>query len=130
MGVDKKMNEKRICGLCGNELTRKKGQSQKAHEYELQRGAHVLCLRTREGIMRKYSISGNDYLNAVVEGLFQLSPEIEETKSMKEYESRERKAEEEIEEQFPYLKELKEKKKGEKKQEVEKEEQGGKMKNV
>ena len=127
------MDEKRICNLCGEELIRKKGQNQKAHEYELQRGAHVVCLRAHEGIMRKHRISGNDYLNAIVDGLFQLFPEMEETKSVKEYKTRERKAKEEIEEKFPYLKELKEKKKeeakeeavgkGEKKQEVEKEEE-------
>ena len=115
------MNEKRICGLCGEELTRKKGQNKKAHEYELQRGAHVVCLRTHEGIMRKYRISSNDYLNAVLSGLFLLFPELEETKSMMEYKTRERKAKEEIEENFPYLKELKEKKKEEEKKEAVKE---------
>ena len=114
------MNEKRICGLCGKELTRTKGQNQKAHEYELQRGAHVVCLRTHEGIMRKHRISSNDYLNAVVDGLFQLSPELEETKAVKDYNSRARKAKEEIEKQFPYLKEIK--KKEEEKKEAVKEE--------
>lgn len=114
------MGEKRMCGLCGKELTRTKGQNQKAHEYELQRGAHVVCLRIHEGIMRKYRISSNDYLNAVVDGLFQLSPELEETKSLMEYKSRERKAKEEIEENFPYLKEIK--KKEEEKKEAVKEE--------
>ena len=103
------MNEKRICGLCGKELTRTKGQNQKAHEYELQRGAHVVCLRIHEGIMRKYRISSIDYLNAVLDGLFLLFPELEETKSLKQYKSRERKAKEEIEENFPYLKEVKKK---------------------
>jgi len=114
------MNEKRICNLCGNELTRKKGQNQKAHEYELQRGAHVVCLRTHEGITRKYRISSNDYLSAVIDGLFQLFPDMEETKSLKEFKSRERKAKEEIEKQFPYLKEIK-KKEEETKKKVEEE---------
>ena len=114
------MSEKRICGLCGKELTRTKGQNKKAHEYELQRGAHVVCLRAHEGVMRKYRISSNDYLNAVVDGLFLLFPELEETKSLKEYKSRERKAKEEIEENFPYLKEIK-KKEEEKKKDVEEE---------
>ena len=105
------MDEKRICELCGNELKRTKGQNKKAHEYEVQRGAHVFCLRTHEGIMRKYRISSNDYLNAVVDGLFLLFPEMNETKSLKEYKSRERKAKEEIEEKFPYLKKKEEEKK-------------------
>jgi len=59
--------------------------------------------------MRKYRISSNDYLNAVVDGIFLLFPDMEETKSLKEYRSRERKAKEEIEKQFPYLKEIKKK---------------------
>lgn len=103
------MNEKRICNLCGKELIRTKGQNQKAHEYELQRGAHVNCLRTHEGILRKYHISSNDYLNAVVEGVFLLFPELAETKSMKEYNTRMRKAKEEIEKAFPYIKKMEEK---------------------
>ena len=123
------MGEKRTCNLCGRELTRTKGQNQKAHEYELQRGAHVVCLRAHEGIMRKHRISRNDYLNAVVDGLFLLFPELEETKAVKDYNSRSRKAKEEIEEKFPYLKEKKKEEavgKGEKKSEVEKEEKGAK----
>ena len=128
------MNEKRICSLCGNEITKEKGMNHKAYLYALQQGAHISCLRIHEGIMREHRISSNDYLKAIIDGLFQLSPELEETKSLKEYKSRQRKATEEIEEKFPYLKELKEKKKeeakkeavgkGEKKEEVEKEEQG------
>ena len=105
------MDEKRICTLCGNEIVRGKGMNQKAYQYALQRGAHISCLRTHEGIMRKYRISSNDYLNAVLSGLFLLFPDLEETKSMREYKSRERKAKEEIEENFPYLKKKKEEKK-------------------
>jgi len=104
------MGEKRICHLCGNEITKGKGMNQKAYVYALQRGAHISCLGIHEGIMRKYRISSNDYLNAVVDGLFLLFPELEETKSMKDYNSRSRKAKEEIEEKFPYLKEMEEKK--------------------
>ena len=103
------MDKKRICALCGNELKRTKGQNKKAHEYEVQHGAHVFCLRTHEAIMRTYRISGNDYLKAVVDGLFLLFPELEETKSVKDYNSRAKKAKEEIEEKFPYLKEIKKK---------------------
>lgn len=108
-----------ICHLCGKELKRKKGENQKAHVYELQRGAHVVCLRAHENILRKHRISPNDYLNAVIEGMFLLFPEIDETKSMRDYQSRMRKAEEEIGKAFPHLK----KKEGEKK--VEEKKQGG-----
>ena len=123
------MDEKRICSLCGNEIVKGKGMNQKAYLYALQRGGHISCLRIHEGIMRKYRISGNEYLNAVVDGLFQLFPEIEETKSLKGYKSRERKAKEEIEKQFPYLKKIKKKEEETKKKEVKeeavgKEEQG------
>jgi len=121
-----KMDEKRICHLCGNEITKGKGMNQKAHLYELQQGAHIKCVKIHEEIVRKYHISSNDYLNAVVDGLFQLFPELEETKTVKDYNSRERKAKEEIEEKFPYLKEVE--KKGEVKgdETVEEEEQGAK----
>jgi hypothetical protein len=112
-----------ICKLCGKELKRKKGENQKAHVYELQRGAHVVCLIAHENILRKYHISQNDYLNAVIEGMFLLFPELGETKTMRDYQSRMRKAEEEIEAAFPHLKKKEgEKKVEEKKQGVEKEE--------
>lgn len=120
------MNEekKRVCELCGKELKRKKGENQKAHVYELQRGAHVVCLRAHENIMRKHRISPNDYLNAVIDGMFLLFPELAETRTMVDYKSRMRKAEEEIGNAFPYLKKKREeeKKVGEKKQGGEKEE--------
>ena len=114
------MNEKRICHLCGNEITKGKGMNQKAYLYVLQRGAHISCLRIHEGIMRKYRISSNEYLNAVVDGLFLLFPELEETKSVKDYNSRARKAKEEIEEKFPYLKENEKKEEDKKEEEEEK----------
>lgn len=116
------MDEKRICHLCGNEITKGKGMNQKAYLHALQRGVHISCLRIYEGIMRKYRISSNDYLNAVVDGLFQLFPEIKETKTVKDYNSRAKKAKEEIEEKFPYLKEN-EKKKEVKEEDVDKKEE-------
>lgn len=82
--------------------------NQKAYLYALQRGAHINCIQTHEAIMRKYRISSNEYMNAVVDGLFQLFPELEETKSLKDYNSRLRKAKEEIEEKFPHLEKLRE----------------------
>ena len=103
------MGEKRICHLCGKEITKGKGMNQKAYLYALQRGAHISCLQIQEGIMKKYRISSNEYLNAIIDGLFQLFPDMEETKSLKDYNSRERKAKEEIEEKFPYLKEVEKK---------------------
>ena len=109
--------EKKVCGLCGKKLQRKKGESQKAHVYELQRGAHVVCLRVHENIMRKYHISQNDYLNAVIEGMFLLFPELAETKSMLDYKTRMRKAEDEIGIAFPNLKRKAEEKKVEGKNE-------------
>jgi len=115
-----------ICRLCGNELKRKKGENQKAHIYELQQGAHVVCLRAHENILRKHHISPNDFLNAVIEGMFLLFPELDETKSMRGYKDRMRKAEEEIENAFPYLKrkevekKVEEKKQGEEKGEKDK----------
>ena len=112
-----------ICRLCGCELKRKKGENQKAHAYELQHGAHVVCLREQETILRKHRISPNDYLSAVIEGMFLLFPELDETKNMREYRSRMRKAEEEMGKAFPHLKKKGEEKKvEEKKQEGEKEE--------
>ena len=110
------MNEKRICTLCGKEIVRGKGMNKKAHLYELQHSAHISCLRIQERILRKYKISSNDYLNALVEALFQLLPELEETKALKDYNSRARKAKEEIEKAFPHIKELekREREKGEK----------------
>ena len=103
--------EKKVCELCGKELIRKKGQNQKAHVYELQTGVHISCQRTHEGILKKHRLSQNEYTNAVFDGLFELFPELSESKSMKDFESRKKKAEEEIEAAFPNLK-----KKGEKKE--------------
>ena len=119
--------EKKVCGLCGGNIEHTKGQPKKAYEYELQQGAHVVCLREHQTILNKHHISPNDYLNAVIEGIFLLSPELDETKSVRGYRSRVRKAEEEIVNIFPHLKEKKE---GEKKAEEKKqgEEKGGKDK--
>jgi len=111
------MDEEKICYWCGEGIKKRKGQSIKAHTYELQHGAHIDCLRIHEGILRKYRISSNDYLKAIVDGLFQLFPEIKETKSVKEYNSRARKAKEEMEKAFPYIKELEKKEKAKKKEE-------------
>lgn len=111
--------KRKVCGLCGKELKKKKGENQKAYVYELQRGAHVVCLRAHENIMRKYHISQNDYLTAVIDGLFLLFPEMEETRTMKDYKSRMRKAEEEIGKAFPHLK------KKEREKKVEEKNQGG-----
>ena len=99
------MNEKKNCKLCGREIKKEKGMNQKAYEYALKQETHISCLRIHDGIMRKHRISSNDFLDAVMDGLFLLFPEIEETKSMKNYNSRVQEAKEEIEEVFPYLKE-------------------------
>ena len=115
--------EKKVCGLCGGNIEHTKGQPKKAYEYELQQGAHVVCLREHQTILNKHHISPNDYLNAVIEGMFLLFPELDETKSVRGYRSRMRKAEEEIVTAFPHLKKNEEEKKvEEKKQGEEKEE--------
>lgn len=117
--MDKK--DKRICLLCGGELRKTKGMSQDAYKYELEKGAHIKCLREQQAISQKHHISKENYLFAVVNGLFELFPEVGDTKALKQYNSRIKKMNEEIDEKFPYLKELKEKKK-----EVAKEEAVGK----
>jgi len=129
--MDKK--DKRICLLCGEELRKTKGMSQDAYRYELEKRAHIKCLREQKAIMQKHHISGDGYLHAVVDGLFELFPELSDTKALKQYNSRINKLKEEMDEKFPYLKEVKEKmrdeakeeavEKEEKKPEVEKEEQ-------
>ena len=115
--------EKKFCGICGKSIERTKGQPKKALEYELQSGAHIQCQRLHKAILEKHHISQNDYLNAVIEGMFLLFPELEETRSMKDYHTRMRKAEDEIGIAFPNLKKKEEEKKDEeKKQGGEKEE--------
>lgn len=111
--------EKKACALCGKSIERTKGQPKKAFEYEIQTGAHIQCQRTHKAILESNRISPNDYLNAVIEGMFLLFPELAETRTMVDYHSRMRKAEEEIGVAFPHLK----KKEGEKK--VEEKKQGG-----
>lgn len=123
--MDKK--DKRICLLCGEELRKTKGMSQDAYMYELEKGAHSKCLREQKAILQKYHISGDDYLHAVVNGLFELFPELSDTKALRNYEALMKKMKEEMEEKFPYLKVVKEKNKEDAKEEaVEKEEQEGK----
>ena len=104
--------EKKVCGLCGENLTHTKGQPKNAYKYEMQNSVHIACQRIHEGILEKYQLSQNAYANAVFEGLFELFPKLSESKSMKDFESRKKKAEEEIESAFPNLKKKgKEKKK-------------------
>ena len=111
--------EKKVCGICGNDIEHTKGQPRKAYEYELQAGAHIQCQRMHKAIQEKHRISPNDYLNAVIEGMFLLFPELDETKSVRGYKDRMRKAEEEIGVAFPHLKKKEEEKK------VEEKKQGG-----
>lgn len=119
--MDKK--DKRICLLCGGEVKKIKGMSQDAYRYELEKGAHIKCLREQKAIMQKYHISGDDYLRAVVNGLFELLPELSDTKALKQYNSQIKKMKEEMDEKFPYLNEVKAKKREDAKEEaVEKEE--------
>lgn len=113
--------EKKLCSLCGKEIVRTKGANKKAFAYELQRGAHISCIKKHENILRKHSISPNEYLSAVIEGMFLLFPELDETKSVQNYKSRMRKVEEEIEKVFPFLKEKREEKKVEEKKQGEEE---------
>ncbi|GAH24948.1 unnamed protein product [marine sediment metagenome] len=111
--------EKKPCALCGKSIERTKGQPKKAVEYEIQSGAHIQCQRMHKAILEKHHISPNDYLNAVIGGMFLVFPELEETRSMKDYKSRMRKAEEEIEIAFPHLEKQKEEKKVEEKKQGE-----------
>ena len=108
--------EKKNCGLCGENIVHTKGQPKNAYKHELQSGAHIRCQRIHQGILEKHRLSPNEYLSAVINGLFELFPEMDETKVMKEYNSRKKKAEEEIETVFPYLKKNEKKKVEEKKQ--------------
>ena len=96
--------EKKVCGLCGENLTHTKGQPKNAYKYEIQNGVHAQCQRTHEGILKKYRLSQSEYMSAVFEGLFALFPEMSETKAVNDFESRKKKAEEEIEIAFPNLK--------------------------
>jgi len=97
-------------------MKRRKGQNQKAYAYELQHEAHISCIKVHEEILRRHHISPNDYLNAVIEGIFLLFPELDETKSVRGYKDRMRKAEEDIGDVFPNLKKKEEKKQGEEKE--------------
>lgn len=102
--------EKKVCELCGENLTHKKGQPKNAYKYEIRNGVHIACQRIHEGILEKYQLSQNAYTNAVFEGLFGLFPELRETKAVKDFESRKKKAEKEIEKAFPNLKKMEKKK--------------------
>jgi hypothetical protein len=97
--------EKKTCGLCGFVIKHTKGQPKNAYKYELQNSVHIACQRIHNGILEKYQLSQNAYANAVFEGLFEILPALRESKSMKDFESRKKKAEEEIENAFPNLKE-------------------------
>lgn len=96
--------EKRICALCEKPITHTKGQAKHAFKYEIENGVHVQCQRTHEGILKKYRLSQSEYMSAVFEGLFEVSPELRETKAVKDFESRKKKAEKEIEKAFLNLK--------------------------
>lgn len=96
--------ENRICALCKLPITHKKGQARSAYKFELQNDVHVQCQRVHNEILEKYHLSQNAYASAVFDGLFELFPELRETKAVNDFESRKKKAEEEIENNFPYLK--------------------------
>jgi hypothetical protein len=93
----------KICYLCGAEIKKEKGVNQKAYEVELELGRHTTCAREQQAILDKHQISPWLYIQAIIAGLFQLFPELEETKSVKEYSKRLRDAKEELKSVFPHL---------------------------
>lgn len=102
---------KNVCGLCGEEVKHTKGEPKKAYEYELRTGAHIRCQKIHKEILEKHRLSPNEYAGAIITGMLELFPEIRETKSVKDYDERKKKAEEEIGNAFTYLKERDEEKK-------------------
>lgn len=101
------MEQCKICYLCGVGIRKEKGMSQKAYEAELQLGRHINCAKKQQTILSKHQISTGHYMEALIVGLYQLFPEINDTKSIKEYSKRLKEAKEELESVFPYLKEEK-----------------------
>lgn len=97
--------EKKVCGLCGKEIEKKKkGQQKVAYEEELRSGAHRVCRGIYAGILKKHRISNANFLQAFIQGITELFPEINETKEIKAYKKRLRDAQEEIAELFPNVK--------------------------
>ena len=96
--------EEKICFLCGRKIEKKKGMSRVVYESSLARGAHIDCIKTRDSILKKHHATGIDFLASVADGMFQLFPELAETKSMKEFKKRVDQANSELEKAFPYVK--------------------------
>jgi len=95
---------KTICKICGVAIKKVKGAHQ-IPQREVDNEVHDGCMRKKtHEIMQSHRISGSDYLQALIDGLFELFPELNETTSMTDYRSRERKAKLELEETFPFLK--------------------------
>jgi hypothetical protein len=99
--------ETKICFLCGEKIKKEKGMSQRKYEKELQLGRHINCAKIQQTILSKHRISTGHYMEALIAGLYQLLPELNDTKGMKEYSKRLNEAKEEMESAFPHLKEKK-----------------------
>lgn len=101
----KETTEKKVCGLCGKEIEKKKKGLQKvAYEEELRSGAHRVCREIYAEVLKKHQISNANFLQAFIRGITELFPEINETKEIKAYKKRVRDAHEEIAELFPNVK--------------------------
>jgi len=111
----------KICRLCGRNIEKVKGVSQKVFEQELREGVHQKCLFIYRIIMQEHKISDREYLNALSEALLHRFPSLKREPSLVEYDKRVKSATEAVYKAFPYVKEMVEK---DEKEEVKEEEEG------
>ena len=119
------------CNLCGEPIEPPKGVRRGELSKDEEQGAHIdKCLKKQYEIMANHGINPNAEVMALLRGLIEMHPEVQQSKPVFEYRNREDEMKEELYKTFPYLKKKEEeleklRKKVEEKVEKDKEEVEG-----
>ena len=101
------MNEKKIeiiCTLCGEPIIRPKGYRADAFTREQQERVHSACKNVYSQICSKYTCDVAHNFAAIRDGLYELFPELKQTKAVKAYHAQVAALNAEIYAAFPNLK--------------------------
>ena len=93
-----------LCGLCGRPIEAPKGTRKGELSREQAQGAHNNCLKKQHDITAKHGMHPNTEVMALLRGLIELHPEVEQTNALFDYRVIVDDMKEELFESFPYLK--------------------------
>lgn len=100
-----------LCELCGEKIEKAKGTRKNELSYQQQARLHNSCINKHLQIIKKHEVSPNNEMTALLRGLLELHPEVEQTKPVFDYRNKQDMAKEEVLTAFPRLREKEKEKK-------------------